>query len=299
MGNYTVGFQGTIEWIEEESYGGGCPSNPTMKSVSDYVQNVKITGDPGRIDIRDYGSADIQEVVEGLNKYGLTVEYMVQNSTLITDCITKTSTGEMQSLYFDLGFNTDGATKSYYQVSGATCKSIEFSIANEEAIKATAEFSVSGVTSTTAACDVGSGSHATATTIGTNVYTFSGCDIERPDGVDLAYIIDSFSATVDNDLDERCSIGSSTIKAALPGPRSVTGNADIAVVDGGKTRWDEVMAVTENDIVWDFGPDSGDPVLTFTNVTWDNIELEGNTDDAILVPSIPWTAQGVTVSGVT
>lgn len=296
MGDYTVGFQGSIEYVDEASYGAGCPDNPTMLAVSDYVQSVRINADPGIIKLRDFDSYDVQEIIEGLNKYGFTVEYLVQNSTLITDCITRTN-GDLDSLYFDIGLNTSG-TATYYACSGCKCKSLDLSVANEEAITATAEFSVKSVTTTTSACDVGSGSHATATTIATDVYTFSGCDIERPDGTDLAYIIDRFSMTINNNIDERCTIGSSEIKLALPGQRDISGSADVSVADGGKTHWDEVMACTENNLVWEFGA-AGAPKITVTNVTWDTIELEGNISDSIVIPSVPWSGQGITVGVVT
>jgi len=290
MGDYTVGFQGSIEYVDEDSYGGGCPSDPAMLAVSDYVQSVSINADPGIIKLRDFDSYDVQEVIEGLNKYGFSVEYLVQNSTLITDCITRTS-GELDNLYFDIGFNTDG-TATYYACSGCKCKTISLDVANEEAIKATAEFSVKSVTTTTSACDIGAGSHASA--IGTVVYTFSGCDIERPDETDLAYIIDRFSLSLNNGLDERCTIGSNEIKLALPGQREITGNADISVADGGKTQWDEVMACTENNLIWEFGA-TGAPMLTVSNVTWDTIELEGNISDSIMIPGMSWSGQGITV----
>ena len=288
-------FDGSIEYVVEDSYGAGAPENPTMLAVSDFVTNVTIgVGDEHDV-LKSITSQNIVDYFKKPRDYTFHVEYIPQDETLLDDVITRTN-GSLQSLFFDVGVNTSQTTASYFELSGCKPKTVKIEGKNGDPWKITVDFSVKSVTTSTSAIDVGGGSHASS--IGSDALTFNVAGSITYGGSSLAYITDSITIDIDNGLVDHFDVGSLTKKDCVEtNPISITGTCDISLDDGGKELWDDIIDGTENTLIVNMGG-SGAPKLTLTGVRFKNLEISQDVGGGTLIQGVPFTAKTITVGTV-
>jgi len=295
----TKGFQGRILLVKETTFGTE-PTNPAYKRFSDYVQSVSLSGNPRLVQLRDIGGYDVKEFAKAVKEFGLTVEFFVQRDTEIKDMVVRGTDNSLPSWSIELVPDLNQTTKTYYVLTGCKPNSVELSVEGPDGVlTASVEFIVKNVTTSqsTTERNIGTGSRESA--IGTAVFNFVGGKVERPSGTAFAYITRSFSATIDNGLSAMPDYqAADVIKAILEGPRKITGTASVALEDGGKTQWDNVMAAQAADIVLYFGTVTGNPKWTFSGAVFDSLEFELSADSGEIFIDRPFTAKSLTVATV-
>jgi hypothetical protein len=296
MADYTNAFQGRILLVNETVYG-VTETNPEYLLFSDYVQNVAPTGDPQRQDLRGFDSYDVKDFANGIQKYGLTVEFLVQRDTEIQDFINRQASGRLKSWQLEISINQDGVTKAFYTLSGVKPNSIDLSTEEGDVpLLCKVEFMVKNVVIVAAEPSIGTGSREAS--IGDPVYTYVGGDLERPSSTSFAYMTRTISLSVAHNLTPLPDIGETGYMNFSEGIREITGSADIAVEDGGKVQFDEAITGTENDMLLYFGIETGDPILTISDVQFPDANFEFNKDDGAIFFSRPYVGKSASFSTV-
>lgn len=277
MTDYTNAFQGRIIMVEETIFG-NLVTNPAYLRFSDFVQSVGITGDPQRQDIRDWGNIDIQEFVNGIKKFGLTVEFILQREDQLEDWIERDTDGRLKSWQIEISVNQLGTTKAYFTLNGCKPNNVEVSAeASDVPFRCKVEFMVKDAASALTEPDIGTGSREAA--LATAPYTFVGGKLERPSATDFAYLTRSVSVAIAHNLTELPDINEDTFKNFSEGIREASGTADIAVENGGKAQFDEAMTGTENTLELYMGTTVGDPIITITAVQFPDVNFEFADDE--------------------
>jgi hypothetical protein len=274
-------------------------TNPDYLRFSDFVQNVAPTGDAQRQSIRDWSDEDVQEFVNGIKKFGLTVEFIVQRATQLEDWIERDTDGRLKSWQVELSINQLGTTKTFLTLNGCKPNSVEVSTeAGDVPFRCKVEFMVKSVTTSATEPTIGTGSREAA--IGTTPYTFIGGTLERPSATAFAYITRSVTVTVNHNLGELPDINETAgeYKNFAEGIREVSGSADVAVEDGGKVQFDEAMTGTENDLELYMGTTSGDPYIKVTDVQFPDASFEFSDDEGSVFFSRSWVGKTPSIEAV-
>lgn len=296
MGDYTNAFQGRILCLIETAYG-ITETDPDYLRFGDFVQSVGITGDPQRQNIRDWGNIDIEEFVNGIKKFGLTVEFVLQREDQLIDWIERDTDGRLKSWEIEISVNQLGTTKAFFTLNGCKPNNVELSAeASDVPFRCKVEFMVKDVTTSVIEPALGTGSRETALAIAP--FTFVGGKLERPNATEFAYLVRSVSVSIAQNLTELPDINEATFKNFSEGIREVSGTADVAVEDGGKAQFDEAMLGTENDAELYLGDTSGDPYIKITDVQFPDVNFEFSDDEGSIFYSRSFTGKTPTVETV-
>lgn len=287
-------FDGSIEYVVESSYGAGAGTNPTMKAVSDFIKNVTIGVADEHDILRTISSQNVVDYFKKPRDYTLHIEYIVQNKDFLEDILTRSS-GEINSLFFDIGVNKSQTTPSYFRCAGCKAKKVKIEGKNGETWTVTADFSVKEITTSTSPINVGTGSHASP--IGTSALTFNVAGSISYGGSEVAYITDSISIDIDNGLQDLWDVGSLTKKSCVAGALSITGTCDITLDDGGKTLFDNIINGTTNSLIVNMGA-TGSPKLTLSGVRFKSLEIPQDIGKGVIIQGVPFNAKTISISTV-
>jgi hypothetical protein len=226
----------------------------------------------------------------------LHVEWVLQPDatvSLATYCCNRTSTGDLNSLSFEVGANTLGGTKSYYILNGCKCKTFNVSASRGNEYICTADFSVQSVT--TAATATGTKPSALGTAyaqfnLAAHTITITGKTV-------AAYITDSIDITVENNLTDYWDCDSISKTAATAGAKDITGSCDISLDDGGGTHFNDVFTGKGlSSIAVVTGCTGLDDTFTLTDGRFDNTSVDINISGEGMMTSQPFTFKELTIS---
>jgi len=283
-------FQGTIVWLPEVVYSYG--STGIGYLPSDKVYNVKMDWGDTFKGLRGFSEPSICGCISTPSDPTLHIEWVTQEvaCSLASTSVTRTSTMDLPSLFFDIGLNTKGATKSYYKVSGAKCKTLNLKSSTGNEYVWSADYSVCSITqATTATLTVPARSFASFA-----FFNKVGNVIGKDGSTALATIVDSIDITINNNLVDYWDHDSPYKQACIPGALDVSGTVGISGDDGGKVFTDAIYNQLTN-IVIDMGLTTYD-VVTLSQVRWDNNSIEGNTANEGLKIPAKFTAKTFTIA---
>jgi hypothetical protein len=286
----TVGYplQGSIYYQVESDYGDGMQAGASV-AISDAIENVRLESGEINMELRTISSPTIAAFAKANEDYSLHLEFVLQeavSTSLVSWCVNRDSC-DIGSLAFMYGVNTTCGDASWYNIRGAKCRSLTISADRGDFYKVTADFSVASV-------DIAATSTGTAPdALGTDFAAFNVAGGITWSGVTGAYVTDSFTITVDNDLEDLYDVGSPNKRAAIPKQKKITGSCDISLDGGGGTHFSEVVGGTDiTSLAFDTGV-SG--TITLTNGRFNNTQVNQDTTGGIL-NSVPFTFQDITLS---
>jgi len=283
-------FQGDIWYWKETHYAGG-NSGPTFP-ISDAVQNVRIdTGDINK-SLMTISEPTLADFSKTLVNPTLHIEWILQPDTqsLVTLCADRTSLCTLPSMCFEVTTNSCQSTSSYYLLKGCVCKTMTISAEQGDNYKVSADFSVATVTVSSSVTGV------KPTAIGGDYAAFNIGGSITWGGVTGAYVTQSLSLTIDNDIKELYNVGSTEKIGAIPGAKKVTGTCDISLDGGGGTHFNEVIGGTDiTSLEFNTGiGSSSDGKITLTDGRFDSTSVELDVSGDAMMTSVPFTFKDVT-----
>jgi hypothetical protein len=287
----TIPFEGTICWRPETAYGTAISGTPFR--VSDKVYDVRIDYGKTFKELRGISAPSVCGFISQPSDYTLHVEWVSQSTgnSLATHCINRTSTGDMQSLGFNVGINVKGGTKSYYLVKGAKCKSFNIKGNTGSEIIYTADFSCCSVISSAAETVT-----YPATALGTAYGQFNkaGMVVAKNTSTVIATCVDGLDVTINHNIQDYWQLDSQYKKAAIPGQLDVAGTIDISLDDGGNAFATaintELTNIFINQNYTTFGK------LTFVTARWDGFTVDVSTGNDTLITGQKFMAKSVTIT---
>jgi len=286
-------FQGLILYQKEPSYNYGF-STASTRRISDTVTDVRIETGDMNIKLRSISEPSVQDYSQTMKNPTLHVEWVEQpnaSDSLASYCYNRTD-GDLHSLAFEVAVNRHQATSAYYRLAGCKAKTLTKSGSAGEHWTYTADFSVASLSTATAS----SASITDPGAIGTAYATFNTAGAITWAGVTLAYVTQSIDFTVENNLTEYWDVGSTEIKAAIPGALDITGSCDISLDDGGKVHFDEVLANTAiTSIILNTGLTTGNfGKVTLNDGRFDSTNIDVSTGGEGIISSVPFTFKTLT-----
>lgn len=263
----TKPFRSKVFWWQEASYkAGNTGASGGTHLVSDVISNARIdTGDVVQ-SLRTISEPSVS-FATALVDYMFHLEWDLQpqHASLATMCTNRTC-GDLGSVAFEvlanLDWNCSTTTFTVYHLYGCKCKTITVSATKGENWKCVADFSVGSIsycttTITGDACSlwVTAASHEADAEAGSALAAFNTAgDItwDPESGYDWytgAYVTNSFSVTIDNNLNDHYIVGSSNKQASIPGGLDVSAVMDISMEFGGGEIWELVIAGVDIDSV--------------------------------------------------
>jgi hypothetical protein len=269
-------FEGTICFQAETGYTTGADTKAFK--VSDKVYDVKIEWGNTYKTLRGISAPSVCAYISAPSDWTLHVEWVSQSTTasLATYCIKRNANGDLTSLNFNVGINILGATKSYYTIKGAKCKTLNIKASTGNEVVYTADFSCASVIQATSTTSV------VYASIGGAYGTFNkaGVVIAKNTSTTIATIVDSIDVTINNNLQDYWTASSQYKQAAIPGALDVTGTVDVSLDDGGKVFADGIytnltnLYFNQNIPLWG--------KLTLTSAKWDDLIIDVNTSNDIV-----------------
>jgi len=290
-------FQGEIWWYPEDGYGTGTKfSGDFEHSVSSVVEVARMeTGDCNRY-YRGIDSVYISKATKTNTDRTFHLEYLIQADDELLDYLVDRSVGTVRSLVFEVGANTDMTNSTYWQMKGCKCKNVEISGSTGEAWKVSADFSVSSTATNTSS--YGS-APVTYSTTGDICMFNVGATIQA-DSNDIAYVTDSFSVSVNHNVQDLWTVGSREKTNVIESALDVTGTADISLDDGGGYHFGDVLDCNAaTSVVVETSGVSGAPKITLTNVRWDSSSIDISPGNEGMMESAPFTAEQIAITTVT
>ena len=86
--------------------------------------------------------------------------------------------------------------------------------------------------------------------------------------------------------------------AADAGIRSVTGTANVCLVDGGAAYWAEIDNLSSDAVELDFGAGGSDPGIRFTSAVIGSLEIPLDSASAVVMTTVPFTGTSVVFENV-
>ena len=302
-------FQGEIYWYCEDGYGTGVPhpDSPNgyhSNSVSSVVEVARMeTGDVNKY-YRGIDSIYISKATKTNTDRTFHLEYLIQTDDTLLEYLVDRSSGTVRSLGFVVGANTDMTTESWWEMKGCKCKNVEIASSTGEAWKVSADFSVSTTTVNDAQTDIAeAGSYKSSVTGGGgltgDIAMFNvGASIKAGVGVlDLAYVTNSFSVTVNHNTQDLWTVGSREKTNVIESALDITGSCDISLDDGGLYHFQDVMdADTATTIVITTAAITGAPVITLTNTKFDSSSIDVSPGNEAMMESAPFTSEQIAIT---
>jgi len=282
-------FGGDIYYSVETGYGTGLTG--TLLHFSDAVTDVRIeTGDINTA-LRTISEPSIADFSRTLVDPMLHLEWVLQpNVNDFEKKLIDRTNCDLDSLAFEVAVNQcSSGSDTYYYLKGCKCKTFTISASQGENYTCSADFSVSTVTTHTAAQGT-----PPVSALGTEYAAFNiaGSVTWSSAGTWAgAYVTNSLDVTIDNNIQDLYDVGSKTKKAAIPGAIDVTGSCDLSVDDGGKTFWDDIkMGVDITSVVFNTGLTTGNcGKITLNNGRFDSHSIDVNTSGEGMISSVPFT----------
>lgn len=290
----TIPFQGTICFNVESAYG---TAISTGYRISDKVYDARIDWGTTFKGLRGISEPSICGFISQPSDFTLHIEWVAQSTptSLATYCVHRTSTGDLQSLGFDIGVNTKGATKSYYLIKGAKCKSFNMKGDTGSEIVYSADFSCCSVINSNAAtCTY------PASALGTEYGRFNaaGMVVDKNTSTTIATCVDSIDITVNNNLQDYWVLDSTYKQAAIPGAWDVSGTMDISLDDGGDAFADAINTEMTNIYIKLGTGYTYYNVLTLDTARWDGLTIDVNTSNDSLMTGQKFMAKSAAFTTV-
>lgn len=294
----TAGHTAKLEYIEETTMGTP-PTTGTLQIPSDIVYNVTIEANPQPeviYAINDYKGV---ETITGLQDVTLSFDYHIQKN--LTSGTGHTLQKSIE-YYATNRTNTQPASLTFYyttksgvtlMLNGAVCNTLEISAnADDKTIRAHAEFYCMKISTT----PTNYNSLTQPAPINTAYEKFTAASITRG-GATIEAGVTAFRFTINNNLERINTINSDYPTAIYAGVQEITGEADVLVSDGGSSFINTVMSNTQADLVFNTGSTAGQSEkFTFKNHSWTNAPLEVADDTVVIISSVPWMCEYVTLA---
>lgn len=282
-------FQGDI-WYWIESTYAGATSGPTTR-ISDAVQNVRIdSGDINKA-LRSISAPTIVDFSRTLVDPVLHVEWVLQPTTksLVTLCNDRSDECDLPSMRFEVATNLCRSTSTYYLMKGCKCRSFTVSASQGENYMVSADFSVATIEAKLAITGV------KPAAIGTSYAAFNIGGSITWGGVTGAYVTQSLSVTVNNNLTELYNVGDYEKIGAIPGAKDVTGTCDISLDGGGGIHFNEVIVGTDiTSVVFNTGIGTSlDGKITLTDGRFDSTSVNLDVGGEAMMTSVPFTFKDI------
>ena len=285
-------FQGDIWYWKEGSYGGG--ESGTTYRISDAVQDVRIDSGDINQTLRSISEPTVIDFSKTMVDPALHIEWVLQptSSSLVTLCIVRDANCDLEDLAFCVGTNLCRSTSTYYYLKGCKCESITISANQGENYMVSADFSVASVIVSTSA----TGSAPAA--LGTDYAAFNIGGSITWNGATGAYVTQSLSVNVNNNITDLYNVGSTDKFGAIPGAKDVTGSCDISLDGGGGTHFNEVIGGTDiTSVEFNTGIGSStDGKITLNNGRFDSTSVDINVSGEAMMTSVPFTFRDITLS---
>jgi len=283
----TKGFQGEISWEAESAYGDGIKTSSSLLLIANQVQSVRLSRSTALGETRNIGSYDVSKFINGVKMYGLTTEYLQDREYSSATCLealaVDRTSGVLASVAFQVGVGIEQTTSTWFNMKGCKAKSVTVNTEEDGPIAVTVDWSVKDVSTSVAE------TATLADTIATAPNSFVGGSFKRGGSATWGYVVGSVSMTIDNGLSEAKDIGNTTIVAADAGTRTVTGSANVCLVDGGAAYWAEVDNQSSDYIELEFGASTNDPSMRFTSAVIGSLEVPLDATSAIVMTTVPFT----------
>jgi len=295
VGVISFPFGGSIYYKTETAYNDGGTSSEHR--ISDIVTDARIETGDVNTELRSISSPSIVDFSRTMTNPTLHVEWVYQPhaNSLASHCIERTDC-DLDSLSFEVGVNTcSSSSDAFYSLTGCKCTSFTISASQGENWTCSADFSVASCTTDSSASFTDPGAigtdYATFNTAGSITWTNAGT-------YDGAYVTNSFSITVNNNISDYFDVGNIVKKAAIPGARDITGTCDISIDNGGKILWDDIIGgVDITSIVFNSGRTTGDyGTITLGSGRFDSGSIDVNTSGEGMISSVPFTFEEITLS---
>jgi len=262
--------------------------------VSSKVYDARI--DTGEISkaLRGISSPTVCGYISMPSDYSFHAEWVLQNvnaaQSLATACVTRTSSGDLKSLCFEMRANEDGTTKSYYLIKGCKCKTFNVKASMKNEYICTADFSACSVI--TAATIGYTDPTAIASTVTYAQFNRPGHVLYKNTSTAVATIVDSVDVTVNNNLTDYFGANNVYKQGAIPGALDVTGTLGISLDDGGKAFFDALYVPLTNVLInLNIG---GYDIIRLRNCRWDGTSFDVNTSNDMMKTDAKFTAKDIT-----
>ena len=287
------GFSANIEYLQENTYGGGFynPASVTyLKRPSDIIKNILVTANENPEVLFSISDVDGFATIGKQKEYTLKIEYLLQQgSTSLSEAINRNTDNDLNSYVFLITYGG-----KYYTIKGCKANTVEIRGEVGEPIVVSIEYIAKEVTvsSTDPVSSYANLRHANA--LANSYATYSGASISRGGGT-FGYGTRTFSITINNNLERIYKVQSNKIDNLVAGKLLTEGTLDIYLEKGAQTEFELVENLNKANIVVSFGISSPSS-LTATNSTFKNFELKMNNEDAVVVTSVPFVAETASVS---
>lgn len=292
-------FQGSVVFGLENSYGVNVYSS-TVTVPSDKILDAKITVNNTFKALRSISKPSVCGFISTATDYSFHLEWVWQNfgKSLVTYCVNRNSTGDMQNMQFVVGVNLKGATKTYFTIKGAKCKTINWKSSTGNEYIVSADFSC---------CSVIPTSTVTAGITSKMSYTINGAyaQFNRPGHViykdstaEIATIIDSIDITLNNNMKDLWDADSPYKRNSIPGAIDASGTVNISLDDGGITflganstsLYTALTNIYVSTGLTSYGK------ITARTARWDGNEVDVNLSSDIVKTGQKFTAKDITIT---
>jgi len=300
-------FQGSVWFYSEYGYGsgateisqcygslGGVQLNMCSAcSVSPVVEVCRIeTGDVNRY-YRGLDNIFISKATKTNVDHSMHLEYLVATDDRLLPFLVNRSSATVRSLIFVVKTAKDqtdvGPT---WVLTGCKCRNAELAGSTGEAWKVSADFSVASVIERSSTW--GSRPTAGLRTTGDICMFNVGGSLTNPDANTFAYITNSFSCSINHNLQDLYTIGQRTKENVIESAYDITGTMDISLDGGGKYHFRDVLAAAAESTVSVFtSRTDGSPLLNLYNVRFNSSSIDVSPGNEGMMESAPWTAQAV------
>ena len=291
-------YQGELFWKPEQNYGttstvSDCLSNATH-SVSSVVMVARVDTNEVNRYFRGIDSIDISAATKKCVDYTLHLEYLPQHHDFLADFLCDRSSGTIRSLTFQLGANTSTGTGTYYLLNGCKCKNMEVAGTQCEPWTISADFSVKSIATSTTSTLKSIGSKFPSVVSGDLCMFNVASHVTNSAGLSLAYVTNSFSMTINHNLQDLWTVGDRDKQAAIECARDVTGSSDISLDEGGGFHFGDVLNAEKASLrVYLAEIGSGAPRFDITDLRWDSSSIDVGDVSEGMMESAPFTAKSV------
>ena len=257
-----------LEYVEESEYG-VFPANPSMQWVG-VVQSISQTFDQGAEEI-EAQREDLYKVVRGSEKYGLKVDYLLQNTALAKYGVNAQGGGSGsidRSLAFGQSILLDGV-ENFIKYIGGRIDSIKLQGKSGSPIKCSLDIILKEITLPSQNDYVGTGSHATDPN--TDPWRFEDGSVTWGG---VALDVTEINVTVARNL-KPIYTNQSKVKYLQPTARRILGDLTVVWTDVNKMQ--DLASLTPKTLVWTLK--SGASTLTLSNCYLTKLDLPLTVDD--------------------
>jgi|SRR5579875_609354 len=249
----------TAQYVEESTFG-AFPSNPTMNWIGTDMQ-YSDSVDMGSFKYRNLGSEDLKGVEGGAQKYEITLDYAIQNSTFLKYLVNSQGGGsgsidKSLSMLLEVPIN---GTNQFMEILGARpdSGSIKWQLGKE--LRANVKLEAQSLPAYSTSSPIGTGAFASDPGTSPFMFTDPGSGGIMVGGT--AYDVNDLTVNFARNLQRVGVIGQATSKYILPSVRDITG--DITLILESVSNYSAMLNNTAQTIVAPLK--SGTSTLTLSN----------------------------------